>query len=71
LNCPKGFELLFNLVELPSILTSNRIDTKNDDDVITATVLLSELQTTLLNKSGSPCKVYSNDIDEGEMINYA
>ena len=49
---PKGIEFLFKLVELPPVLNPVKIDSSNADGVVTATMLLSELQMKHLNKDG-------------------
>ena len=62
---PSGYEFWFNMPELPVYLNPVRIDTWNDDGVVSATLYLNELVNKYRDKEGSPCTTYADTEDEG------
>ena len=62
---PRGYEFWFNMPELPGYLNPVKIDSKNDDGVISATIYLNELVNKYRNKEGSPCTTYADTEEDG------
>ena len=52
--------------ELTAYLNPVKIDIKNDDGLVGATMHLNELKFTYKDKQGSPCNIYADKEDDGK-----
>ena len=55
---PEGDEFWFALAELPMSMQSVSIDSKNVDGIISATLFISEDQTTLHSRHSLTCPIF-------------
>ena len=62
---PEGYEFWFNMPKFPTFLNPVKIDSKNDDGIVAASILLSEQVYNHMDKVGSPCGTYSSDDHAG------
>ena len=54
----------------PIDISTIKLDSKNNDNVTTAEISISERKMTVLNKPDSPCKTYSENLRDDYQIFY-
>jgi hypothetical protein len=64
----KGSEFWFTILEPPEWLNPVRVNTQNNDGIISATVTFSEIQTKALNMPHKPCRTYTLTEVVGEQM---